>query len=120
MKYFFLNDKSRRQFSAFESLYNLRRPTNVSVSDFVKDFEHAYFKYKAQDMKLPDTVMALMLLATCSLSDDDSQLVMTLLLDKNYTAMKSALKCIFDKEIEKAPGIATGYKNRTSLLGWRL
>ena len=103
----FLSDKSRRQFSAFKALYNLRRPTNVSVSDFVKDFEHAYFKFKAQDMKLPDTVMALMLLASCSLSDNESQLVMASLVDINYTAMKSALKRIFDKDIEKAPGIAT-------------
>jgi len=102
----FLSDKSRRQLSAFKTLYNLRRPTNVLVADFVKDFEHAYFKFKAQDMKLPDTVMALMLLASCSLSDNESQLVMASLPDINYSAMKSALKRIFDKNIEKAPAIA--------------
>ena len=103
----FLLDKSMRQFSAFKALYSLRIPTNVSVSDFVKEFEHAYFKFKAQDMKLLDTVMALMLLASCSVSDNESRLVMASLVDINYTVMKSALKRIFDKDIEKAPGIAT-------------
>ena len=103
----FLADKSRRQFAAFKMLYNLRRPNNISICDFVKDFEHAYFNFKAQDMKLPDSVMALMLLASSMLSDSESQLVMSSLVEVTYSAMKSALKRIFDKNVEKAPAIAT-------------
>ena len=36
----FLSDKGRRQFAAFHSLYNLRRGSGVSISEFVSEFEH--------------------------------------------------------------------------------
>ena len=101
----FLPDKGRRQFSAFKSLYNLRRRDNVPVSSFVNDFEHAYFKFKEQDMKLPDSVMAFMLLASCSLSDEDSRLVMSAITEVTYSSMKSALRRIFDNEVKAAPDV---------------
>ena len=114
----FLADKGRRQFSAFKELYNLRRPTNVGVSNFVKDFEHAYFKFKAQDMQLPDSVMAFMLLASSALSDSESQLVMSSLADVTYKAMKSALKKIFDQSIEKAPVIAPVHVKQEEVIAY--
>ena len=73
----FLVDKGRRQFSAFNALYNLRRASDANISSFVAEFEHTYYKFKQQDMTLPDTVMAFMLLAACNFSEKDRQLVMS-------------------------------------------
>ena len=103
----FLPDKGRRQFAAFKTLYNLRRPEHVTISDFVTDFEHTYFKFKKQDMTLPDSVMAFMLLASSVLSDNESQLVMSAIVDVTYDSMKSALKRTFGSEIKKSPIIST-------------
>jgi hypothetical protein len=95
----FLADKGRRQFAAFHELYNFRRVHDVNISKFVIEFEHVYFKFTKQDMKLPDSVMAFMLLASCNLSDSEQQLVMSAIADVSYSNMKSALKRIFAGEI---------------------
>ncbi|KAK3887825.1 hypothetical protein Pcinc_008076 [Petrolisthes cinctipes] len=50
-------------------------------------------------MELPDSVMAFMLLASCTLSDGEQQLVMSAITDVTYANMKSALNRIFAGEI---------------------
>ena len=95
----FLLDKGRRQFSSFQNLYNLRRQGDRSVSDYVTEFEHKYYEFTQQDMKLPDPVMAFMLLASCGLTDSETQLVMSAITDVTYDRMKATIKRVFDKDI---------------------
>ena len=95
----FLLDKGRRQFSSFQNLYNLRRQGDSSVSDYVTEFEHKYYEFTQQDMKLPDPVMAFMLLASCGLTDSETQLVMSAITDVTYDRMKATIKRVFDKDI---------------------
>ena len=95
----FLAEKGQRQFSAFNNLYNLRRSEEVSIDKFVADFEHIYYKFEQQDMKLPDPVLALMLLAACKLREDDCKLVMSAITTVAYTSIKSALKRIFSEKL---------------------
>ena len=102
----FLADKGRRQFAAFHTLYNFRRSRDSDVSNFVTEFEHIYFKFTQQDMTLPDTVMAFMLLAACNLSENEGQLVMSAISDVSYPNMKSALKRIFSADIAPKSNIA--------------
>ena len=72
----FLPDKGRRQFMAFNELYNMRRSPDMRVIDFVSEFEHLYFKFGVEGMTLPDSVVAYMLLASCKLNENDVHLVM--------------------------------------------
>lgn len=95
----FLVDKGRRQFEAFRDLFNLRRPSQGNVREFMSEFEHTYFKFTKQGMSLPDSVMAFMLLASCSLSDQEQQLVMSGISEVTFQNMKSALSRIFHREI---------------------
>ena len=91
----FLPDEGRRKFSAFCELYNLRRHDGVSINDFVSEFEHCYYKFKENDMTLPDPVMAFMLLASCGLDERDVQLVMSGVAEVSFKNMKDALKRIY-------------------------
>ena len=91
----FLVDKGRRQFTAFRDLYSLRRNPEVSVRQFVVDFEHLYYNFSKLNMNLPDVVEAFMLLACCNLSDKDEQLVMSTVGEVSYKNMMSALNRIF-------------------------
>ena len=108
----FLPEKGRRQFTAFHNLYNLRRSENLNIAEFVSEFEHMYFKFQSEDMKLPDVVMAFMLLSSCKLTESDVQLVMTGITDVTYSNMKSVLKRIFSSSINaggqslQAPDVA--------------
>ena len=91
----FLLDKGRRQFNAYQKLYNLRRKSSVSIAEFIVEFEHEYHSFTKQGLTLPDTVIAFMLLASCSLEDKEIQVVMSGLPDVDYKHMKSALKRIY-------------------------
>ncbi|KAK3889741.1 hypothetical protein Pcinc_006306 [Petrolisthes cinctipes] len=91
----FLVDEGRRQFTAFQDLYNLRRQGDGNVREFVAEFEHTYFKFTKQGMTLPDSVLAFMLLASCNLSDNEQQLVMSAISDVSLKNMKGALSRIF-------------------------
>lgn len=75
----FMLDKGRRQFTVFNNLYTFRRlqDSTASISDFVGEFEHVYFRFTQESMTLPDAVLAFMLLASCNLSDNQVQLVMS-------------------------------------------
>ena len=92
----FLRDKGSRQFSAFRSLYNLRR-ADKSIESFVSEFEHVYYKFSEQGMELPDPVMAFMLLESCKLAETEVQMVMSAIKEVKYVEVKSALKRIFAK-----------------------
>lgn len=48
----FLVDKGRRQFAAFQDLYNLKRQSEGNVREFITEFEHTYFKFTKQGMTL--------------------------------------------------------------------
>ena len=62
-----LADEGYRQFSAFQRLFHLKRPDDCGILDFITKFEHLVFAFKTEDMELPDTVMAFMLLPLCRL-----------------------------------------------------
>ena len=71
----FLPKRGRRRFTAFHNLYNLRRTREKSTSEFVIESEHTYYKFKNEEMVLPDPVMAFRLLASGGLMESDVQLV---------------------------------------------
>lgn len=91
----FLVEKGRRQFAAFNEMYNFRRSDKHDVSTFVSCFEHGYFKFTQQGMTLPDTVLAFMLLRAGNLSDVERKLVMSAISEVTYNNMKSALRRVF-------------------------
>ena len=95
----FLPDKGRRQFNAFNKMYNLRREDSTCIPDFVSEFEHHYFVFKSEEMTLPDPVMAFMLLASCDLNEQQVQLVMSAINPVSYDNMKSILLRVFGSEI---------------------
>ena len=100
----FLPEKGRRQFNAFNNLYNMRRSDDVSVGNFISEFEHVYFRFQNEGMKLPDPVMAFMLLSSCGLTESDVQLVMSAISDVTFNDMKSVLKRIFTSTISVRSG----------------
>ena len=93
-------DESRRQFRAFQELYNLRRTVDSDVGEFVNEFERYYYRFTQEKMKLPDTVMAFILLVSCSLSEAQFQLVMSSMPKISYENMKMSLKRIFGGKLE--------------------
>ena len=74
------------------------------VPELITEFEHEYYSFTKQNMTLPDTVIAFMLLASCRLEDKQIQVVMSGVADVTYDNMKAALKRIFGGTISESNG----------------
>ena len=107
----FLLDKGRRQFKAFQNLYNFRRCSDADVGEFVNEFERVYFKFTQEGMVLPDAVMAFMLLVSSNLTENKFQLAMSAITDVNYSNMKSTLKRVFGGEFGSTGNSAGNFGN---------
>ena len=116
----FLADAGRRKYTAFQDLYNLRRQDDQDIRTFVSIFEHTYFLFTTQGMSLPDPVMAFMLLASCKLSDNEQQLVMSAIANITYENMKIALNRIFSGDINAQTSAVGAIKNEPVFLAEEL
>ena len=112
----FLVEKGRRQFAAFNAFHNYTRTTD-DIGAFVSGFENVYFKFKQQDMTLPDTVLAFMLLRASNLDEVDRKVIMSSIKEVTYANMKSSLKRVFCDDAPKSEGSSLQIKSEPVFYG---
>ena len=76
---------------------NFHISDEMSITDYIIDFEHLYHKMTNHEMPLPNTVLTLKLLDGAKLSVDERKSALTLGNNLAFETMKSALKQIFTK-----------------------
>ena len=76
---------------------NFHISDEMSITDYIIDFEHLYHKMTNHEMPLPNTVLTLKLLDGVKLSEDERKPALTLGNNLAFETMKSALKQIFTK-----------------------
>ncbi len=91
----FLLDKNHRAFMAYQKFEWFRRLKEMSIQNYVTEFEGLYFKFKQHNMNLPDAVLAFRLLESCSLKELHFQLAMSTIGDITFDNMKLILRCMF-------------------------
>lgn len=91
----FLLDKEKRAFMAYQEFERFKRPSDMTIGDYISSFERLYFKFSQYDMKLPDAVLAYRLLESCNLADIHFQLAMTTINKITFGNMKDTLRRIF-------------------------
>lgn len=91
----YLKEEKDRQYDAYTEFDNIKRESNVTMLDYIVEFERTYNKMSKLKMKLPDAVLAFKLLDTAGLCVKDKQLALTACSDLTFSNMKSALKRIF-------------------------
>ena len=69
----------------------------MSVTDYIIEFEHLYYKMTNHEMPLPNTVLTFKLLDGAKPSEDERKLALTLGNNLEFKEMKSVLKRIFTK-----------------------
>lgn len=91
----FLKEEKDRTYDAYSDFDRILRDGNVSMADYIIDFEQRYSRMRKYKMELPDAVLAFKLLDTACLDVTDRQLALTACADLTFASMKSALKRIF-------------------------
>lgn len=91
----FLKEEKDRIYEAYSDFDRINKEANMSMADYIIDFEQRYSRMKKYKMELPDAVLAFKLLDTACLDTTDRQLALTACTDLTFASMKSALKRIF-------------------------
>lgn len=91
----FKRDDKDKAYEAYKNFDSYHKPDEMSMSDYIMEFDKRYNKAKKYEMTLPDAVLAFKLLDNAGLSTKDKQLALTASSDLKYAAMKSALQRIF-------------------------
>uniref|UniRef100_M4AZE1 Integrase catalytic domain-containing protein n=1 Tax=Xiphophorus maculatus TaxID=8083 RepID=M4AZE1_XIPMA len=94
----FLKEEKDRIYEAYSDFDRVIKEANMSMADYIIDFEQRYSRMKKYNMELPDAVLAFKLLDTACLDITDRQLALTACSDVTFASMKSALKRIFGEK----------------------
>ena len=78
---------------------NFKQQQNMTIHDYIIEFENLNFKMDNHNMKLPDKVLAFKLLDGASVSENQRQMCLTLANNLTHNSMKAALKRIFSDKI---------------------
>lgn len=99
-------DESSCGYSAYEDFSDYRRPDDMSIKDYLVEFNIKYCKLKSYKMTLPDGVLAFYLLKCANLTNEQSNICKATCAELKYDDMK--------KQIERVTSSA-GRSDKASL-----
>ena len=101
----FLKDSLDSMYEAYQNFDKFQRPENMSISEYIIEFDQRYLKSTKFEMTLPDPVLAFKLLDKSGLDYQQRQLALTACASSElkYKNMKSALKRIFGESNVAGP-----------------
>ena len=105
----FLSDEQDNSYAAYTNFEQFKKTADMSMNDYIIEFERRYNKTKKFHMDLPDPVLAFKLLDSCNLNYQEKQLALTATGDKTFKSMKAALKRIFGGNTSASVGETAFY-----------
>ena len=106
LKALFAKDSNQAAYLAYDKFETFKRPVDMTIVDFINEFERLYNNIKKYEMELPTGVLAYRLLKSADISEDKQQLARATLPSFSYECMKKQLKAIYDnlsQEISTTP-----------------
>ena len=91
----FLQDENWRCFNNYLSFENYRRDGEVSIDQYLSEFDRRHHKLKECGVTLPDAVVACRLIKSCNLSEVHFQLALSTTPTMTFEAMRNTLKKLF-------------------------
>ena len=93
----YLKDKAQMAYEAYDKFEKFRRPAEMSIKDYINEFERLLTKTKAYGTNISSDVQAYRLLNSANVSETQKQLVRaTIAGDLTYDAMKLKLSRVFE------------------------
>ena len=88
----FKEDATRKSFNAFEHFIKFKRPSDMSMENFIVEFNIRYSKLKTVDMKLPEGVLAYYLLECANLSAEQENVCRATCTNLTYKDMREKIE----------------------------
>ena len=97
----FKSEKVDEACNAYSKFITFQKHSQMTMTDYIVEYEHLYCAMAEHDMKLLDNVQTFKLLDGADLSEDDRKLVLALANDIKLQIMESALKRLFSVSRDK-------------------
>ena len=94
----FLKDKLQLAYTSYDNFEKFRRPSDMSMADYVAEFERLYNKSKVYEMVLPEGILAYKFLNNANLSDTHDKLIRATMTDLTYNSMKNQVNYHWAKD----------------------
>ena len=88
----FKTEKTQESYNVYVEFSKFSRTENMSISDYIVEFEHLNSKMLQFNLKLPDNILCFKFLESALVQDNGKQMALTLASDLKYESMKLALK----------------------------
>ena len=98
-------------YNIFLKFSYLKRHCDISMNDYIIEFENLNHLMEHQNMKLPDKVLAFKLLDGAAISENQRQMCLTLAHDLTFNSMKTALKRIFSDKTNTLKDLTNQFEN---------
>ena len=91
----FLEETADEAYKEHSDFINYNKTVEMTVSEYVLEFEHLYKRMIENEMIIPDPVLTFKFLDGANIINDERKIALTLCVDLKYEKMKSALKRLF-------------------------
>ena len=106
----YLKDSTRKSLSAFEHFVKFKRDVNMSIEDYLVEFNIRYSKCKRLDMTLPEGVLAYYLLECSSLTEEQKNICRATCDELTFENMKEKIgRVTCDRKPIPEPVFYEGY-----------
>ena len=95
----FQSEEIEDAYHTYSKFSSCKRQPNMSMNDFIIEFENLNHKMNSHNMKLPNKVLNFKLLGGASVSENQTQMCETLANYLTYNSMEAGLKRIFGDKI---------------------
>ena len=106
----FVKDAAESAFTEFENFIKFRRPGDMSIKDYLIEFNLRLNKIKTHKMELPDGVVAYYLLDCANLTQEQASLCRATCSKLGYAEMKTQIE-----RVSISPNTGTSTQTRSSL-----
>ena len=94
----YVKDPLSEKFRALESFETYRRPADLSINDFLIEYENKYFKIKEFGASVSNDMLGFRLIRAANLTPDKAELIKATVTDLTYDIVKAKMKQIFSDE----------------------
>ena len=91
----YLKDETLRKFHALDKLETFKRPSSMTIHQYLIDFDNLVDKTKSHGVAWPEDILAYRLLKNANLSEHNERLAKATIEKLEYSIVKSKLKSIF-------------------------
>ena len=95
----FQKDKSTTEFEIYEEFEAYKRPYNLTMGEYINEFERRWKKTNSKGTALSQNVLAYRLLKSANLTDKDEQLLKATVKEMTYDGVKDQLRKIFSGRV---------------------